>query len=125
MAIPKILFAIPVVLVGMVAPAAGASLHHRPSGVIGMGHEGYSSKEIDIHVGDTITFQNDSRWIHIIGAGHDGHLAVPGSAEPVSSRLLLEQNQTYTTGTWNTAGTYYMTCSVHPDMTTKIVVSQK
>lgn len=124
MAVPRILFAVPLVLAGMVAPAAGAALHHRPDGVIGMGHEGFSAKEIHIHVGDTITFQNDSRWIHIIGAGHDGHLAVPPAAEPVSSRLLLEQNQSYTTGTWNTPGTYSMTCSVHPDMTTKVIVSK-
>ena len=125
MTIPKILFAIPVVVAGMLAPAAGAALHHRSGDVIGMGHQGYSSKVINIHVGDTIKFQNDSRWIHIIGTGKGGHLAVPTADEPVSSRLLLEQNQTYTTGKWNTAGTYYMTCSVHPDMTTKIVVSQK
>lgn len=123
MAVPKILFAVPIVLVGMFAPAAGATLQHRPDGVIGMGHEGYSSKEIRIHVGDTIEFQNDSRWIHIIGPGKNGHLAAP-AAEPVSGRLLLEENQTYTTGKWNSAGTYFMTCSVHPDMTTKIIVSK-
>jgi plastocyanin len=121
-AVPRILFAVPLVLLGIYAPAAGASLHHRPDGVVGMGHEGYSSTEIKIHTGQRITFQNDSRWIHIIGPGRDGHLATPGQ-EPVSGRLLLEQNQTYTTGTWNSAGTYYMTCSVHPDMTTKVIVS--
>jgi len=122
-AVPRILFAVPLVLAGMLAPAAGAALHHRPDGVIGMGHEGFSSKQIRIHVGDTITFQNDSRWIHIIGSGKDGHLAEPGAA-PVSSRLLLEQNQRYTTGRWNTPGTYSMTCSVHPDMTTKVIVTK-
>ena len=122
MSVPRILFAVPLLLAGMVLPAAGAHLHHRPAGVIGMGHEGYSSKVITIHRGQTITFQNDSRWIHIIGAGKDGHLAEPG-AEPVATRTLMQQNSVYTTGKWNTPGTYQMTCSVHPDMTTKVVVT--
>jgi plastocyanin len=120
-AFPKILLGVPLLIAGMYLPAAGASLDKLPAGAIGMGHEGYSKKSVTIHTGQTLTFANDSRWIHIIGPGEGGHLAVPDK-EPVSGRLLLEQNQQYTTGTWNTPGEYYMTCSVHPDMTMKVIV---
>lgn len=122
MALPKILLGVPLLIAGMYAPAAGADLHALPGNSVGMGHEGYSQKQLTIHAGQKITFQNNSRWIHIIGPGTGGHLAPPKS-EPVSGRLLLEQNQTYTTGTWNTPGTYSMTCSVHPEMTIKIIVT--
>ncbi len=122
MAVPRVLFAVPLLVAGILLPAAGARLHKAPAGVIGMGHEGYSSKVITIHRGQRITFQNNSRWIHIIGPGQGGHLATP-NGEPVSGRLLMSQNDVYTTGQWNTPGTYHLTCSVHPEMTTKIVVS--
>jgi plastocyanin len=120
-AFPKILLGVPLLVAGMYLPAAGAALHQLPAGAIGMGHEGYSKKSVTIHAGQTLTFENDSRWIHIIGPGQGGHLAVPDK-EPVSGRLLLEQNQQYTTGTWNTPGVYSMTCSVHPEMTIKVIV---
>lgn len=122
MAIPKILFAVPVAVAGLYIPAMGTHLHKLPQGSIGMGHEGYSKKVIRVHVGDRITFQNNSRWIHIIGAGTEGHLVYP-KHEPVKSRLLMSENDVYRTGRWMKPGTYYMTCSVHPDMTTKIVVT--
>lgn len=122
MRIPPILLAVPLLVIGMYAPAANAALHQPPSGVVGMGHEGYSSKVITIKRGQTITFQNSSRFIHIIGPGQGGHLAPP-NGEPVDARLLMQQNHSYTTGQWNSPGTYYMTCSVHPEMTTKIVVT--
>jgi plastocyanin len=35
----------------------------------------------------------------------------------------METTDVYTTGAWNTAGTFYLTCSVHPEMTVKVVVT--
>lgn len=122
MSVPRILFAVPLLVVGMVLPAAGAHIRKPPSDTVGMNHEGFSTKEVTVHRGDRITFQNDSRWIHIIGPGKGGHLADP-NGEPVAARLLMQTNNTYTTGTWNTAGTYSMTCSVHPEMTVKVIVT--
>ena len=118
---PRILLGVPIVIAGMLTPAVGNALEHPAPGAVGMGHEGYSVKVVTIHRGDRLTFTNDSRFIHIIGAGTGGHLTAPGS-EPVRSRILVQTNQSYTTGAWNKPGVYHMTCSVHPEMDIKIVV---
>jgi plastocyanin len=123
-AFPKIVLAVPLLIGGMYLPAAGADLQPRPSGVVGMGHEGYSRTEIDIHVGQRVTFQNDSRWIHIIGPGDNGHLSGAIKHVPVDQRRLMQQNDRYTTGRWNTPGRYELTCSVHPEMNTTVVVTR-
>lgn len=121
MAIPRILLAVPIVVAGMMLPAAGADLTKPPAGAVGMVHEDFSVETVTIHRGQRVVFQNDSRWVHILGAGRGGHID-ENSTEPVTAFHLMQQNDVYTTGTWNTPGTYYMTCSVHPEMTTKIVV---
>jgi plastocyanin len=120
-ALPRILLGVPIVVAGILTPAIGRALDSPAPGAVGMTHEGYSVKVVTIHRGDRLTFTNDSRFIHIIGAGTGGHLQAPGS-EPVTNRILVQSNHSYTTGAWNTPGTYYMTCSVHPEMTIKIVV---
>jgi plastocyanin len=123
-AFPKIALAVPLLIAGMYLPAAGPDLQALPAGAVGMGHEGYSRHEIDIHVGQRVTFQNDSRWIHIIGPGHGGHLSGAVKHVPVDARLLMQQNDTYTTGRWNAPGRYQLTCSVHPEMNTTVVVTR-
>lgn len=121
MALPRILLGVPILIAGILTPAIGHALDEPAHGVIGMTHEGYSVKVVTIHRGDRLTFANDSRFIHIIGAGKGGHLAPPVN-EPVTNRILMESNDTYTTGVWNKPGTYFLTCSVHPEMTIKVVV---
>jgi plastocyanin len=126
MSVPRILLAVPLLVAGILLPAAGADLKKPAAGAVGMEHEGFSSKVVTIRRGRAITFDNDSRWIHIIGPGRGGHLAHPGAhpgVEPVPGLVIMEQNDVFTTGRWNTPGTYYLTCSVHPEMTTKIVVT--
>jgi plastocyanin len=120
-AFPKILLGVPIAVAGIFTPAIGHAIDKPAMGAIGMNHEGYSVKVVTIHVGDRLTFTNDSRFIHIIGAGTGGHLRVPGN-EPIRKRVLVQTNKSYTTGAWTRPGVYYMTCSVHPEMTIKIVV---
>jgi hypothetical protein len=124
-----------VLLVGaLILPAAGPSLDARPVGMVGMGHEGYvvtgvpggrvgadGVPVITIHRGDRLSFQNDSRWIHIIGPGDGGLLEEPGHAA-MTPLKMLEENDVYTTPPWMTAGTYLITCTVHPEMNAKVVV---
>ncbi len=122
MRIPRILFAVPVVIVGMLAPTAGAALSKAPATAVGMGHEGFSRSVVTVHRGQTLTLVNDSHFVHTIGPGKDGTLGdIRG--EPMTGRKLMESNARYTTGQWNLPGTYTMTCSVHPEMTVKVIVT--
>jgi plastocyanin len=121
-AVPRILFAVPALLLGMALPTAGAAIRTPQSGVLGMNHEHFTSKVVTVHRGDTLTLQNDSRFIHTVGAGKDGHLA-DRSGVPVSGPHLMETNNVFTTGRWNTPGTYTLTCSVHPEMTVTVLVT--
>jgi len=54
--------------------------------------------------------------VHIIGPGRHAILSAERGV-PVDGRHLMETTDVYTTGAWNTAGTFYLTCSVHPEMT--------
>ena len=134
MRIPRSLIAAGLVLGALFLPAAGRSLDARPVGTIGMSHEGYvvtgvpggekgpdGVPVITIHRGERLTFQNDSRWIHIIGPGDRGLLDHPGHGA-MAALKMLEQNGVYTTPPWNEPGTFLITCTVHPEMNATVVV---
>jgi plastocyanin len=42
---------------------------------------------------------------------------------PVVGWHLMQTDSTYITPPWKIAGTYHLTCSVHPDMTIKVIVT--
>jgi len=121
-AVPRILFAVPVLLLSMVLPTAGAAISRPADGVLGMTHEHYSSEVVTVHRGDALTMQNNSRFAHTVGPGKDGHL-VDAAGVPITGAHLMETNDVLTTGRWNTPGTYTLTCSVHPEMTVKVIVT--
>jgi plastocyanin len=121
MRFPRILFALPLIVAGMVLPAAGAELAKPPPHALGMSHEGFVPKTIEVRQGDTLTLVNNSRWIHIVGPGREGRLS-PDKGVPAVRRTLMQTNDVYTTGKWTTPGTYFMTCPVHPEMTVKVII---
>ena len=122
MSVPRILFAVPLLALGMLLPTAGASIKKPSAGVLAMTHEGFSSTEVTIHRGQTLTLDNSSRFMHTVGAGRDGTLA-DNADVPMVARKMMATNNVYTTGQWNTPGTYFLTCSVHPEMTVKVIVT--
>ncbi|TCO62213.1 cupredoxin domain-containing protein [Actinocrispum wychmicini] len=122
MSIPRILFAIPLLVAGAFLPAAGAEPPAPPSGDVGMAHETFTTDVITIHRGETLTLVNNSRWAHIIGPGQDGTLT-DADAVPMHMRVMTETNDSYTTPPWNETGTFYLTCSMHPEMTVKVIVT--
>jgi plastocyanin len=121
-AMPRILFAVPFIAAAIAVPAVGSVPSTPPSGTVGMGHESFSSDTVNLHCGQTLTLTNNSRWIHIIGPGHDGHL-VETAGVPMTARVQMQTNDVYKTAPWTKAGTYYLTCSVHPEMLLKVVVA--
>ncbi len=134
MRFPRILVAIGLIIAGILLPAFGPTLIAPLPGVVGMDHDGYvvdgvdedeevdpKVPEITLHVGDTVTFQNNSRWIHIVGPGDKGLLTAPGMGA-MSPRKMMAENESYTTPPWRAAGVYLITCTVHPDMNAKVIV---
>jgi plastocyanin len=122
MALPRILIAVPLIVAGAFLPAAGPAPVKAPDGAIGMVHEDFSIKQVTIHRGQTLTFVNDSRYMHIIGPGRDGTLE-DASGQAMDHRVLMQENATYTTPPFNVPGTYYVTCSMHSEMTVKVIVT--
>lgn len=134
MRFPRITIAAALLVGAMTIPAAAPALDARPVGVVGMGHEGYvvtgvpggyrgadGVPVVTIHRGDRLSFQNDSRWVHIIGPGKQGLVTHPGHGA-MAPLAMLEENDVYTTPPWKTAGTFLITCTVHPEMNAKVVV---
>ncbi|GIG21707.1 hypothetical protein Cch01nite_24310 [Cellulomonas chitinilytica] len=134
MRVPRFTVAAALVVAAMAIPAAARPLDPVPAGMVGMGHEGYEITGvpdahrgadgvpvITIHRGDRLSFQNDSRWVHIIGPGSRGLLKDPGHGA-MAPLKMLEENDVYTTPPWTTAGTFLLTCTVHPEMNAKVVV---
>jgi len=83
----------------------------------------FSQDSVTLHRGQTLTLVNNSLFIHIIGPGHDGTLTPAPKGVPMTDRVLMQTNDTYTTPAWNKPGTYWLTCSVHPEMNIKVVVT--
>jgi plastocyanin len=124
MALPRILLVFPLLAAGVWLPAvAGPDPQPTAAGVLGMDHEDFAKDQVTVKCGDTLSMVNDSRWVHIIGPGQGGHLTPVPQGVPVVGRTLVETNDSYTTGKWSVPGQYTLTCSVHPDMTVKVVVT--
>jgi plastocyanin len=122
MAFPRILIAVPLILAGAFLPAVNHVTAKAPPGAVGMGHEVFTTQEIQIHRGESLVFVNDSGYMHIVGPGRDGTLQ-EAAGEPMRRRVLMETDATYTTPPFTTPGTFYFTCSMHPEMTIKVVVT--
>jgi plastocyanin len=123
MALPRILLAVPLVAAGIYLPAAGADPAPAPAHVLGMDHLYFAQDHVSVKCGDTLSMVNNSRWVHIIGPGQGGTLTEAPSGVPVPDRELIETDGTYTTGKWTVPGKYTLTCSVHPDMTVTVDVT--
>ena len=123
MALPRILLAIPLIAAGIYLPAAGADPAPAPANVLGMDHLDFAKDKVTVKCGETLSMVNNSRWVHIIGPGKGGTLVAAPKGVPVTERELVETDGTYTTGKWTVPGDYTLTCSVHPDMTVEVVVT--
>lgn len=122
MAIPRVLFVVPGLLAGLLIPALSATYREPPPGAVGMVSQEFARTVVTIHRGERITLVNNSGLVHVIGPGRDGHIISPAAGVPVTGWHLMQSNGVYKTPTWETPGTYYLTCSVHPEMTLKVVV---
>lgn len=121
--VPRIVFAVPGILVGIIVPTVVVSAPRpAPPNTVGMKFMDFSKDVVTLHRGDRLTFVDDSRNIHALGPGRNGQVVSPVPGEPLTGFHMMETNDRYTTGPWTIPGTYHVTCSVHPMMNLKVVV---
>jgi plastocyanin len=121
--VPRILFVVPGLLAGLLIPALGHSPKPLPTGDVGMVSNDFTRDAVTIHVGGRVTMFNNSNQIHVIGPGRGGRIWGTERHVPVLGFHLMQTNGVYRTPPWTTPGSYYLTCSVHPDMTLKVIVT--
>ena len=122
-AVPRILFAVPGILAGILVPAVIVSAPKpAPPNTVSMTFMDFSKDFVWLHRGERLILVNSSRNIHAIGPGQNGHIVSRVRGEPLTGFHLMETNAVYNTGPWRTPGTYYVTCSVHPMMNLTVVV---
>jgi plastocyanin len=119
---PRIFLIIPGLLAGFVVPALIAAPKPAPIADVGMISDDFAQDTVTIHQGQRLTLVNDSAVVHVIGPGVNTRIASPERGVPMTGFHLMQTNAVYTTGRWMTLGTFYLTCSVHPGMTLKVVV---
>ena len=123
MKVPRILFIVPGLLAGLLIPALSAAPKSLPPGAVGMIKTDFAQDVVTIHRDQRLTLFNNSDVIHVIGPGTNGHVIGVERHVPVVGFHLMETNSVYKTPPWKTSGTYWLTCSVHPDMTLKVIVA--
>src|SRR5262249_60404184 len=122
--IPRVLFVVPLLGLGVFLPEA----HPLPApaaGAVGMEHERFTTESVVVPVGGRVTFVNNSRWLHLLGPGNEGRLAARPEVPKFGPRgvEVSETAGSYTTGPWMTPGTYRVTCVLHPEMTLTVTVT--
>jgi plastocyanin len=123
LALPRILFVVPGLLAGLLIPALTAAPKAAPESSVGMVNENFAQSSVTIKEGARLVLVNDSRLVHVIGPGFDQHVYSPQRGDPVLGFHLMQTNAIFTTGRWMSPGTYYLTCTVHPGMNLKVVVT--
>jgi plastocyanin len=122
MKVPRILLVVPGLLAGLLVPAIIAAPKPAPAGAVGMVGDDFARSAVTIHRGQRLTLVNDSNVVHVIGPGRDTAIISPERGVPMTGFHLMQTNKAFTTGRWMRVGTFYLTCSVHPGMTLKVVV---
>lgn len=126
MAVPRILFAVPFLVLGAAAPAL-AHTTPAPSGhsnLVGMRQESFSTDTVTLHVGEPLQLFNDSNFLHVVAPGQDARVADQPGEPRFGSRdvVSVPRGTAYQTLTWGAPGTYHVTCTLHPDMNLTVVV---
>lgn len=125
MAIPRFVFAVPFVVFGAVAPSLTDEdrLPRRPN-LVGMEQVTFDRDVINIRPGQQIEFVNNSNFLHVIGPGDHARVTddpgVPAfGPDQVRS---MPRGDPFLTASWDTPGTYEITCTLHPEMNLEVVV---
>lgn len=87
----------------------------------------FSTSSITIKKGSTITFVDDANngSLHILVIGQFAQQESENGSPDFggAAGIRIDVGDSWTTPPWNTAGTYYVTCTIHPAMNLKVIVT--
>ena len=120
MAIVAITITLLVACTGTSAPKS-----NNPNTVMEEG-QAFGVSSITIKKGSTISFVDDPNngGLHILVIGQSAQQeSEPGAPSfGNASGIRMDIGDLWTTAPWNTAGTYHVTCTVHPPMNLTVIV---
>jgi plastocyanin len=79
--------------------------------------ETFCAGAVSLTKGSTLTFMNDpaSGTPHYLVIGRNGTAeSEQGAPDFGASPRIISPGQSFTTGAWNTAGVFHVTCQIHP-----------
>lgn len=105
-------------------PMATASPSNGPNQVH-MNDANFEQATITIHKGDTITLVDDVSTVHYIFNGEwdsNGNQKQLKESGAPQVQLQFQGNDSQQVGPFNTAGTFHLYCSIHPNMNLTVTV---
>lgn len=111
---------------GGTSSTSGSGSSSSSTSTVGMGGTSFDVSTITISKGSTITFSTDQGGTtHNLVAGSNGQAQTQTGAPTFpSGGEMVKAGNTWASPPWNTAGTFYVTCTLHPTtMTLKVVVT--
>jgi len=92
------------------------------NGTVTMGGTSFDQPSVTITKGSTITFTTDQGGTaHNLVNGTNGKSSPESGAADFGSGQLVGTGKSWTSPPWNTAGTFHVTCTFHPNTMTMTV----
>ena len=88
-----------------------------PTTTIPMGATTFSTASVSITAGATLTFTDDAKTgsMHLLVVGTNGTAQTEAGAPDFGvAGHAIQPGQSWTTPPWTQAGTYHVTCQIHP-----------
>ncbi len=127
MAVPRVLWAVPIILAGWFATGFTHDLPmpNRP-GMVGMKQEDFDRETVRLRVGERLELYNDSNFLHVVAVGADARVTKAAGAPAFGPRgvVSVPRGTGYQTLSWDSPGTYHVTCTLHPEMNLTVIVSR-
>lgn len=100
--------------------ACGSALQQQ----VHMNETNFVQKSITIHKGESVTLVNDSQAIHVItnGSWRDGMQLPDIEKGAPQVNVDVNSNANQDIGPFNTAGTFHLYCTIHPNMNLTVIV---
>ncbi len=90
-----------------------------------MGDQNFLQPSVTISKGSNLTLVDDTATVHIIANGswvNGSPQPMQENGAPVVNNLPFNGNDTKTIGPFNTAGTFHLYCTIHPNMNLTVIV---